>query len=687
MKSKIFFVSVFIFFATQISFGQSTKWLAVGSLHNWYSSSGMEIELGRTHLIPDQQDGLRWPALYKKQDSQASKALWIGTLNYNDPKAGKVFNFKVVHMGPRVENIKSEFLPQEFKLVGKFDHPRVFVDGLPAGKLDFLDFVDEVDPDLPADRMIKNVVNTAIGVTMTRKLYAYSQQNHDNYFIYEYVFKNTGIIDLDGTVNPQTLDGVTFFYQYRYAPTKEGGPYGFNWLPQNTSWGRSTVNDVIYELDGNPFRSQFSYLGKHSQFTSSFTNNSIGGPNIGSANSQADGRLAASQFVGTYTIHADKSASDNTDDISQPSATEIVDSDGPITFNNDQFNAAQMSSEYSAMTSGRPANSHAALIGDDFADTFGSTAGGYSQGQGFGPYTLAPGDSVKIVMAESVAGINRDLVRSLGLGLLNSASPYTLPNGTTTTDKNEFQNTWVFTGKDSLFQAFKRAQIVYDGNLELPHAPPPPAQFLVNSGGDRINLKWDSNAESWSNFNGYNVYRSIHQPDTTFELIYQCGPGTENPTIINEYNDTDLQRGFDYYYYITSADDGSTNDYHIGVPLESSKFYTMTNEPAFLKRQPGESLEDIRVVPNPYNIRAREIQFGISGPDRIMFLDIPGECTIKIYTERGDLVKVLEHTDGSGDEAWNSITSSRQTIVSGVYLAIITTPQGEQAIRKFIIIR
>jgi hypothetical protein len=69
------------------------------------------------------------------------------------------------------------------------------------------------------------------------------------------------------------------------------------------------------------------------------------------------------------------------------------------------------------------------------------------------------------------------------------------------------------------------------------------------------------------------------------------------------------------------------------------------------------------------------------------FLGLPPACTIRIYTERGDLVKTLEHTDGSGDELWDSTTSSRQVVVSGVYIAVFTTPDGQSAIRKFIIIR
>ena len=82
----------------------------------------------------------------------------------------------------------------------------------------------------------------------------------------------------------------------------------------------------------------------------------------------------------------------------------------------------------------------------------------------------------------------------------------------------------------------------------------------------------------------------------------------------------------------------------------------------------------------------RQLQYGVSAPDRLMFLNIPPVCTIRIFTERGDLVDIIEHTDGSGDEIWNSITSSRQIIVSGIYIAHFEMPDGN-AIRKFAVVR
>lgn len=702
--SLLAIISLFITLAGYLNntFGGETQWLAVGRLHDWYHSAGCEIEVGRTYLISDQQDGLKWPAQFRYQDSKAAKALWIGTINYNDPIANKTFPHKVVHIGPRFLDEENEFMSQEFTLHGRFDHPSVVVDGLLASELGFIEEIDpaNIDPNLPADRMIYNVVNTSIGITMTRKIYAFSQQYHDNYFIYDYVFKNTGIIDMNGTENPQTLEGVVFFFQYRYAPSREGGPYGEGyWLPQSTSWGHSTMNDAIFTHPetGDAFRTLFTWLGKHSGWQGP-------GDNIGGPNFQSDGHLGAPQYVGVITLHADKSANDKSDDPNQPFTTRELGSDEGITdANSDQFNGPRMTQEYAVMTAGRPDITQAQAVGDGFADLYGNTPGGFSQTQGFGPYTLAPGDSIHIVIVEGVAGLGRAARYEIGANWLEGAGPFELPDGSTTNDANEYKNEWVFTGKDSLFQTFDRATLNYESNFNILHPPPPPDEFTVTSGGDRISLTWSNNAESWPGFAGYRIYRAIHIPDTTYDEIFACGLGTENPTIVNLYDDKEAARGFDYYYYMVSFDDGSNNNSPLnpGGSLHSSRFYTQTNEPATLKREAGRSLDEIRVVPNPFNIRARELQFGRGAPDRILFVDIPPFCNIKIFTERGDLVQAIEHTDGSGDEAWNSVTSSRQVVVSGVYIAYFVVTEdyhdpdtgellykkGENAIRKFVIIR
>lgn len=690
-------VQFFLFIAClSTALGDETRWLGVGNIHSWYSSAGGEREVGR---IYSQQDGLRWPAQYRYQDTVAAKALWIGCINYTDPLVDRTFPFKVIHVGPRVLDDIDEMIPMEFKMVGRFDHPGVFVDNIPGSRMMYGDDeVDQVDTELEADRMIYNVVHTGIGITLTRRIYALTNQNHDNYFIYDYVFKNTGIVKKDSSITHlQTLNDVVFFFQYRYSPTKEARHYHGGAMPQSMGWGHSTVNDAVFQhpVTGDPFRVQFAWLGLHSQ--ANF--NSIGGPWATS-----DGHLAAAQYVGVMTLHADKSATDKTDDTGQPFTTMYLQSDLKITSGNSQFNETQMGEEYAAMTAGHPLKTHANDIGCPTpidcsapANTYVKAGdpgnpGGYSHGQGFGPYTLDPGDSIHIVLAEGVAGLGRDKVYEIGARWLKwfkgESLTFTLPDGSTTTHGDEYKNAWVYTSQDSLFKTLERARDNYYSGFDIPQPPPPPELFEVVSGGDRITLNWADNAE-YDPVNpaaGYKIYRAIHVPDSTYDLLYECGDGTGNP-IVHQYEDRSAVRGFNYYYYVVSFDNGSTNEIQPGIPLLSSKFFTMTSEPAFLRRAAGESLEDIRIVPNPFNIKARELQFGESDPDRIMFYNLPPICTIRIFTERGDLIRTIHHTDGSGDEAWNSVTSSRQVVVSGIYVAHIQTPEGSSAIKKLVILR
>ena len=174
------------------------------------------------------------------------------------------------------------------------------------------------------------------------------------------------------------------------------------------------------------------------------------------------------------------------------------------------------------------------------------------------------------------------------------------------------------------------------------------------------------------------------------------------PAGIYSYDDMSAKRGISYYYYIQSTTDGSNNNLGILNPigtLKSGRFYTRTSKPAYLRRQSGDRLNSIRVVPNPYHIAAQNMQY-TGEKDKIMFLNIPGQCDIRVYTERGDLVHKIEHDDGSGDESWNLITSARQVIAPGIYLVhIIVTEdlrsqtgdiimkKGDSTIKKFAVIR
>lgn len=679
-----------------------TNWLASGALQNWFSEKGWEIEEGN---VLEQQYGLRWPAQYNRQDNQAAKGMWIGVKNFTD-KAGVFFTEKVVHVGPRVSG-DGEFYPMQFGLYAKVDPTSVIVDGAPSSRN--LESLTATDPTLKADRVLISVDNTAIGVTVTRKVYQFSQQYHDNYHIFEMTYTNTGYIDNTNVQQlNQTLTGLYVYWQSRYAVCAE-----VRYIVNNSAgWGINTMNDARgpwYPDAPTDLRAEFAWHGLHtaankptSGSPSVATFDNIGAPiwnpsqSLGYVDpSDTTWRLGAEQFVGNVHLHADKSPTDTTDDPAQPSTTNWVASDDPtLTQRNSQFNTGQMTAEYTKMSQGHTirhawevlpsgAFDQQSVMANINSPTSGDgSPGGFSSANGYGPYTLAPGQSIKIVFAEAVDGLTRDECIRIG-------KQY--KNGTITTKaKND---SVLINGQTRLFNTFRRAIANYNSGYNIPQPPYPPSTFTVKSGGNRINLSWTPNPqESANGFQGYRIYRATGKTDSTYNLIFACGPGTANPTVLYSYDDTSLTRGINYYYYIASWGSAAANT-GVGLTppgsLESSRFFTQTYSPANLKRPAGTSSDQIRIAPNPYNISANANALRFVGqPDKIAFFNIPGNCEIKIYTELGELIYTMDHNDGTGDAYWNSVTSSNQVIASGVYLVVfLNRDTAERTIKKLVVIR
>ncbi|MCX6138966.1 MAG: hypothetical protein NTV54_15920, partial [Ignavibacteriales bacterium] len=430
------------------------KWLTVGSLSSFFNNYGCEREEDRPGA--NQQDGMQWPALYTKQDMEAARGLWIGTMT--DPYGQ--FNPKVVHFGPRPVSTEAlEFFPIKFEMVSRIDPPMAFVNGNQTYR-QFVDN-DRVDATLKADRMIDVVVNTSIGITMERKIYAFSQQFHDNYFIYDYTFTNTGKVDKNNTIPagwPKTLADVYFYFQYRTAVCYDirGGDYG-----DPPAWGKNAMLDVRGDTStltpaspyyapwvnkDNDLRVQYTWLGKVNT-----TYDNLGGPIWKPTRTTADakgdtiGRLGAAQFQGILTIHADKSPTDTTDDKGQPRTTSFESSDDNLNFKNIQSNPAQMSSEYDWMKKGHVFPRHAEKVGFGQDPSLGTT-GGFSNANGYGPYTLAAGQSIHLVFAEAAAGISREACVEIGKAFKRSNGSNTLLIPWQGSSKTK--NDWVLSGRD-----------------------------------------------------------------------------------------------------------------------------------------------------------------------------------------------------------------------------------------------
>lgn len=676
------------------------RWLSVGSFHNFYSSIGSEIEEG---FIKEQQGGWQWPAIYRGQDAQAMKALWLGATNFTD-ETGFTYDARVVHVGPRVTGL-GEFYPIEMNTISKFSNPSVTVDGLDSFSKNVEN--DEIDSNLKADREIRTRVNTLLGITVERNIKQFSQQYHDNYHIIEYIFTNTGNIDDDDEIElpNQTVEGFVPYFLNRMAPVK-ASRYT---IGNATGWGVNTMNDRrgdgLDPSEPEQFRASFAWHGYFPSFANPNYDN-IGAPifvpnTTGGYLTEDDttGRLAAYHFVGTVTLHADTSPTDDTDDPGQPFTMSEEHNDNSLYSNNDAFNVTKMGNEYDLMTKGRVSPRHAYRVEPSGYDGFVNPSndpslgqgGGHGYTYGYGPYTLSPGESVRIVIAEASSGISRELAAETGAAFKNGEI--------TAQEKNEV----VFQGRDSLFQTFERAIENFKSGYSIPVPPDPPSFFTISSAGDGIVLDWEFDGDP-SNLEGFRIYRASGRVDSTYQLLYEA---SANERSVNDGDAARLSnpddylldvpvRGRDYYYYIVSVgqpNSDATGMTPTGSPLVSNRYYSQSYDPARLLRKAGEAMKDIRVVPNPYNPNADpSLLLDQSGRDRIAFYEIPGQCTINIYTEIGELIRTIKHTNGSGDENWDLRTNHRQRVVSGIYIARIINEDpndadfGNVAIRKIVII-
>ncbi len=691
--------------------GTAKRYIRIGSLQSHFTAYGSERAWTGKYYA-----GLIWPADYPLQDNAVIKRTWLACDDFTDARGEHWEKYGIYFSAADVERT---LFPVKLEESAKFENPIVYVDGNNLSSVYSGDY-DYINPDQIADRIVTNVVNTSMGLTMTRRIYAFSQQYHDNYFIKEFIFKNTGNADYDDEIElNKDLKGVYISWGTRYSACREAGKYigGQSWGMHLVVTRRGETYPQYYQtqIDESTPISSLEWL--RAAFGWAGQNKANSYDNIGAPDYLNYGRLTAVQHVGLVTLHVDKGVNDPQDDPYQPSvlgwhAGDTYPGRGALT-------AGSMKELYT-MLQGNPYLGKGGT--DRFDETYITTLtnqvdpktihgddGGTNIWFVYGPFDIPFGDSIRIVEAEGINGLSRTKAEDIGRRwkkAFEDASddgPFTLPDGSTTKDKDVFKNTWVFTGKDSIMKTFSRAKRNFDANFEIPQPPLPPGLFEVTSGGDKIFLKWTpSPSEEDPDFGGYRIYRAVGKPDTVYTQIFACGYNTEHPEIVHEYEDKTANRGYPYYYYIVAFNDGSNNTSGITNPtgeLHSNRFYTRATEPAYLKRKPGENLKDIRIVPNPFNIKARDFNYP-GEEDKIGFLNVPAYCQIKIYTERGDLIKTINHTDGSGDEYWNAVTESRQVVVSGLYIAYIEViedyrdsdgnllyKKGEYVIKKFVVIR
>lgn len=590
---------------------------------------------------------------------------------------------------------KSGTVPLEFKLVVRRKPPTTIVDGVEQAPRQSY---DEINPNLISDAMLLIRWSFETGITIEQKFHAYVCSNADSYFYVDFVALNNGNAFGDETrleYRNQHLYDVCFSYGIRPHISFEGATQNAAiWEDNNDDWVEYYGENYLDFLgsgtplhpNGNPLADSLRVF-----MTWDGDNNKLSGiddtgdpdENRGFVEqTPGQGQFLSPQYFGMGILHADKSVSDATNDLSQPYST--VWRPGNMRF-------TSMQQAYEFFFTGKHLASPQEMGFTEPNDPINVAAP--NSFNVIGPYDMPYMSDVHWAMLVAVNGLSVRESIKWGRQWWQKRQ-----GGTGITDAEK--NAIIATSRDSLMKVFGMATKRYFRNIELGRHPydapdPPPAPDLTVTAGEKsVLLEWsDVSGEpdpdtGVKDFAGYLAYRAIGRNDTGFVRIWECG-GKSGTPVTTSFRDTTVQRGFAYFYYVTAYDDGTQNWEQPGVSLESGKYWNMMqrNQPVhpYLTKKPVTTLDNIKVVPNPYHDLS--VKYNYPGePNKILFINIPPVCTIKIYTMTGDLVKTLHHTDGTSEEPWNQVTEYNQLIYSGVYLYVVESDMGNK-VGKFVIVR
>jgi len=97
-------------------------------------------------------------------------------------------------------------------------------------------------------------------------------------------------------------------------------------------------------------------------------------------------------------------------------------------------------------------------------------------------------------------------------------------------------------------------------------------------------------------------------------------------------------------------------------------------------------LSQVHTVPDPYLTSSR---YDLApSTKQLMFVNLPPQATIRIYSVTGILVDILNHDDpaGGGRAVWDVRNRNNQFVASGVYFFHVVTPDADEHVGKFTIL-
>ena len=595
--------------------------------------------------------------------------------------------------------------PYGIKEYRRNEPPEVWVYANGEMQLSSRRFNGIVDPNLPADEMIELRYKSYPGFDVVKRSYSYANPNHDDYVIHVCKYKCTFDWDQDpqpDTDASQTVQDVYFVVGYS-CQTAEGTYITYSRWYEEAKDDWATFESYPSELvsGGRELAISYCWDGDHPEITEFEEGgqefDDTGDPRFaigeGGDTPMPSGEFISTAYAGFAALHVDKSPTDHSHDVNQPIS--IMGNMNIYNVWDSDFPGFATVWDWAASGIKQTVEDQAGWPDDamEQEDEFPF--------QAFGPYNFSLGDSVTIVYVTGANGISRQLAIEKGLewrdwyrGVEGAAFD------------NDAKNELLATGKDSLFQTVDRALWAWSQNLNILDPLPAP-DLTVKSGPNVIYLEWEDLSTMGDFDTGvpdldhYVIYRKqgnflVDEYNELradgIHLLWE--PIAIVPKTQTTYTDSNVVRGEAYHYAVTAVDDGSQNSDGLfpTQKLESSR-YANRSELAAFAFEPGKGdAKTVRIVPNPYIVRAGEFNF-TGEDDRLLFVNLPAYCTLRIYTVTGDLIKTIEHASGSADESWDQVTNSNQLIASGVYVLQVDNARDINdnpvpgSTEKFIIIR
>lgn len=591
-----------------------------------------------------------------------------------------------------------------------------------------------------AEQIISAEWATSLGITVRRVTRSYSYPDFDDIVFHEYEFEFTGNTDMDpNTIEMDTVDtlvDVLIYFAQSFAPSMYGYQRHYNqwkWKPGIFNGDNWASFDPDYWLAFNmdmETNGDYGLAGKPELSKELFLEFATTGKNGGGFGSPAAVGYTMLYYDRNHLVEFNGPEMLTDSSIYEPTENEL-DAEFRLKQPYHTFVTHGWFSSAVIISQGRPQLRTDSRADGFFNDTevadWGLDNAWLGRGQyayeksdypgrsfAFGPYALSKGDILEYSFAQ-VAGYGADPTKEYWGGHQKSDLWGPVPDmnreveidGEVLTEHYlddfgypDYVNSEVRTVNDvarKAWEAYTGNVIPHDstwaagelicwpednesdGNYFVPMPYPAPAVTIENLDNASVYITWGTAVRSFTHAEGelqnFNIYRSIH-PTGPWQLLKQLSPDSLNSeSDLYEFVDDDPEFKIgDYAFYaVTSVNDQG---------MESGK----TNITRIQKNIGSvPKLGKVYVIPNPFYLNSGFS--GIGTDEQIGFYGLSEKCTIHIFSYAGQLIQEIEHDERTYSESFHQTTLNHQVMAPGIYFFVVTTPEGDRANGKFVVIK